>query len=350
MADQEDRTQAATDRRRLRAREEGQAPLSREVVVASGLGAATLALAMAGPGITRELGARLRSMLAKSDALPGDAMRDAGLAVLMAVLPFMGVILWAGSLAVLLQTGFLLHGKAMMPDIARLDPRRGLKRVFGMDNAAEAAKSLVKVGVLAWAAWRALSDVLPEAVAAMWWSPDTLLDRLARDALHLLLLVLGCQCAIALLDVAWVRFRFGRRLLMSKEEIKQEQKESDGDPRHKGRVRQLRMARARRRMLAAVPRATVVITNPTHYAVALAYDRGAQAAPRVVAKGMDEVAARIRAAAEKHGVPLVANPPLARALHELPLDAEVPAEHFKAVAEIIAYVWRLRGAVVPKVQ
>jgi len=95
-------------------------------------------------------------------------------------------------------------------------------------------------------------------------------------------------------------------------------------------------------MLAAVPKATVVITNPTHYAVALAYERGTQAAPRVVAKGMDEVAARIREAATTHGVPLVSNPPLARALHQLPLDAEVPAEHFKAVAEIIAYVWRLR--------
>ena len=105
----------------------------------------------------------------------------------------------------------------------------------------------------------------------------------------------------------------------------------------------MRMARARQRMMAAIPTATVVITNPTHYAVALAYDRGTQSAPRVVAKGMDEVAARIRALAAKHGVPVVPNPPLARILHKLELDAEVPAEHFQAVAEIIAYVWRLRG-------
>ena len=105
----------------------------------------------------------------------------------------------------------------------------------------------------------------------------------------------------------------------------------------------MRLARARKRMMAAVPKATVVITNPTHYAVALAYDRAKQSAPRVVAKGMDEVAARIRAVAAQHGVPTMANPPLARALHTLDLEAEVPAEHFQAVAEIIAYVWRLRG-------
>jgi len=120
-------------------------------------------------------------------------------------------------------------------------------------------------------------------------------------------------------------------------------KESDGDPMIKGRIRSLRMARARRRMMAAVPKAAVVITNPTHYAVALAYDENAQAAPKVVAKGTEAVAARIRALAEDSGVPLVANPPLARALFKLELETEIPAEHYQAVAEIIAYVWRLRG-------
>ena len=140
-----------------------------------------------------------------------------------------------------------------------------------------------------------------------------------------------------------MRWRFAQRLRMSREDLRQEAKEADGDPAIKARLRQLRHARARRRMLAAVPTATVVVTNPTHYAVALAYERGGQGAPRVVAKGMDEVAARIRAVAAEHGVPLVANPPLARALHPVELDAEVPAEHFKAVAEMIAYVWRLRG-------
>ena len=129
---------------------------------------------------------------------------------------------------------------------------------------------------------------------------------------------------------------------MSREEVKQEAKESDGNPAIKQRVRQIRMARARKRMLAAVPQATVIVTNPTHYAIALSYDRAKGGAPKVVAKGVDEVAARIRDVAREHRVPLVANPPLARALYLVELDAEIPAEHFKLVAEVIAYVWRLR--------
>jgi flagellar biosynthetic protein FlhB len=121
----------------------------------------------------------------------------------------------------------------------------------------------------------------------------------------------------------------------------EEQKETEGDPRVKARLRQIRIVRARRRMLAAVPKATVVITNPTHYAVALAYDRAKHAAPRVVAKGVDTLAARIREVAQENRVPIVANPPLAQALYRVELDADIPAEHYQAVAEIIAYVWRL---------
>lgn len=146
-------------------------------------------------------------------------------------------------------------------------------------------------------------------------------------------------------DVLWVRWRHGRQLRMSRQDIQDELKDTEGDPRIRARIRQLRQQRARRRMLAEVPKATVVITNPTHYAVALAYDRAKHAAPRVVAKGVDAMAARIRDMAADHRVPLVANPPLARALYRVELDAEVPAEHFQAVAEIIAYVWRLRQRV-----
>jgi flagellar biosynthetic protein FlhB len=342
MAEGEDKTQAATDRRRAQAREQGQAPLSREVVNAAGLAAATLAVSMAAPSISRGLALRLQGFLSHPEMSPGQALHDAGAAMLVAVLPFAGASLVAGALAVLLQTGWLMHGKAAMPDLARLDPRRGLKKIFGPANAAEAAKALVKLGVLAWAVHHAVASLQGEVADSLSWTTGTLLDRLAREVVRVFVLVLACQCVIAVLDAAWVHFRFNRQLRMSPEEVKQEQKETEGDPHLKARIKSLRLTRARRRMLQAVPKATVVITNPTHYAVALAYERGAQAAPRVVAKGVDEVAARIREAAEKHGVPLVPNPPLARALHQLPLDAEVPPEHFKAVAEIIAYVWRLR--------
>jgi flagellar biosynthetic protein FlhB len=139
-----------------------------------------------------------------------------------------------------------------------------------------------------------------------------------------------------------VRFRHAQDMRMSKQDVRDELKDTDGNPHVKARIRRIRIMRARRRMMAKVPGATVVITNPTHYAVALSYDRASNPAPRIVAKGTDSVAARIREVAEANGVPVVANPPLARALYSLELDTEIPAEHYKAVAEIIAYIWRLR--------
>jgi len=158
-----------------------------------------------------------------------------------------------------------------------------------------------------------------------------------------MLAALVAFAGIAVLDLMWVRYRHASQLRMSKQELREEAKESEGDPTMKARRRQIRQAQGRRRMMSAVPRAAVVVTNPTHYAVALAYG-GDSAAPKVVAKGADAMAARIREAAQQAGVPLVANPPLARALWRLDLEAEIPPEHYQAVAEIIAYVWRQRGA------
>ena len=163
--------------------------------------------------------------------------------------------------------------------------------------------------------------------------------------MRLLLFASAALAVVAGADVVWVRWQHLRQLRMSREDLRQETRESEGDPHVKGRLRRLRESRARRRMLAEVPKAAVVVTNPTHYAVALAYEQGQAAAPRIVAKGVDAMAARIREAAAEHGVPLVPNPPLARALWRLEVDTEIPAEHWQAVAEIIAYVWRLRGRV-----
>ena len=167
--------------------------------------------------------------------------------------------------------------------------------------------------------------------------------------LRLLLGVLMVLTVLAGADYAYQRLQHMRSLRMSKREVKDEAKQSEGDPMIKGRLRQIRMDRARRRMMAAVPTASVVITNPTHYAVALKYDMGATGAPRVVAKGSDLVALRIREVAAENDVPVVENPPLARALHaNVALDAEIPPEHYKAVAEIIGYIFRLKGKIRPR--
>ncbi len=339
----EDRTLPATERRRQQARAEGQAPLSREVVAASGLAAATLLLMMIVPSLLRTLAGRLTVMLSSPVRPAGEALWDAGAAMLGLVLPIAGAIILAAVASVMLQTGWLLHVKALMPDFGRVDPRRGIKRVLSANNAMETAKSIVKMLVLAWAVWHVLAGALHATADSLAWSLPMVMDRLARETTHVVLVVLGFQVVIAVLDVGWVRLQFSKQLRMSLEEVKQEHKDTDGDPRLKAKLKQIRLARTRRRMLAAVAKATVVVTNPTHYAVALTYERGSTSAPKIVAKGTDEVAARIRAMAEKHRVPLFPSPPLARTLHTLPLDSEVPAEHFKAVAEIIAYVWKLRG-------
>ncbi|MDP9095416.1 MAG: EscU/YscU/HrcU family type III secretion system export apparatus switch protein, partial [Pseudomonadota bacterium] len=329
MADSEDRTLPASERRRQQARDDGQVPLSRELVAASSLGVMALVLAIMAPGLCHTLERQLTAMLSTPTADPGVALRQAGLVILQFVLPIAGAVIIAGSGTVLMQTGWLIHTKALLPDLGRLDPRRGLKRVFSLNNTIEAAKSLAKVGVIGWAVWHVLSGALVATAETLTMTTPAMLDRLARDTLHVLITVLACQGAIALFDVGWTRFSYSRKLRMSLEETKQEHKEMDGDPRLKAKIRQMRVARARRRMIAAVAKATVVVTNPTHYAVALTYERGSRSAPKIIAKGMDEVAARIRDEAKKHGIPLIPNPPLARALHALPLDAEVPAEHFK---------------------
>jgi flagellar biosynthetic protein FlhB len=177
-----------------------------------------------------------------------------------------------------------------------------------------------------------------------WQDPHRLPSEVALPVFHLAVASLCVHGIVAGADLMWVRFRHARDLRMSKQDLRDELKDTEGNPHIKARIRRIRVIRARRRMMAKVPGATVVVTNPTHYAVALAYDRTNNPAPRIVAKGADSVAARIREVAEANGVPLVANPMLARALYQLDLDTEIPAEHYKAVAEIIAYVWRLRQA------
>jgi flagellar biosynthetic protein FlhB len=271
----------------------------------------------------------------------GAPVHVALLAAMRAIAPLLLAVLLGVAAASLLQTGFLL--RPLRPDLSRLDPVQGMRRLFGVENLVEAGKSLLKIAVLGAAAWRVIASNLETLAAAPGRDPVVLPGLLLRQIVQLLIPLLLIQGVITAADLFWVRFRHARSLRMSRDEIRQETKETDGDPHVKAQRRQIRRARMRRRMMAAVPKATVVITNPTHYAVALAYDRAAHAAPRVVAKGVDEVAARIREVAAEHRVPVVANPPLARALYRMELEAEIPAEHFQAAAEIIAYVWRLQG-------
>jgi flagellar biosynthetic protein FlhB len=343
MAEDDDRTEAPTARRLQRARDEGQVALSRELVMLAGLAAAAMLLAGLGDALGKGMAGLLAPLLAMPHALtPRAAAQLALSAALLVAAPAALATLAAAAAATFLQTRFLINTKALKPDFSRLSPARRLAQMFGAHAVLEALKSLAKLAVVALGAWLALRAATPDLPAALGWGAGALGRHVAAAMLHLLASVLIAQAVIAAADLAVARLRHLRGLRMSRTDIRDEHREAEGDPMVKRRLRQMQMQRARRRMMAAVPQATVVLTNPTHYAVALEYDRSRGGAPRVTAKGVDELAARIRELAERSGVPIVANPPLARALHRVELDAEIPAEHFRLVAEIIAYVWRLK--------
>lgn len=345
--DDSEKSEAPTDRRRQRAREEGQVAVSREV-------AGLLSLVFAGgmmfalwPAVGARGFAAGGNLLAEAGTLPVDGPAIArllrGIAGITALV-LLPVLLAAnaGSIAAsIAQSGVVLHAKGLMPQFSRIDPRNGLARLISPNNLFEQGKSLAKLVLFAFAVARVMRDAVPALARAIETGDQALLPLLARVLWAALLSLLGIQFVIAALDIFWVRMRFTRSIRMSRQDLKDEQKESDGDPHTRARIRSIRRRRARQRMMAAVPSSTVVLTNPTHYAVALRYEKGSAGAPKIVAKGADEVAARIRTLAREHRVPLVANPPLARALYLVPLDAEVPNEHFRAVAAVIAYVWKL---------
>ncbi len=346
---QEGRTEAATPRRLMKAREEGSVALSRELSSLAGLAAVTAVLVMLGPSLATDLATRLAGLISHAGTLPFSTGGPAALGlaldgVFRSAAAFALAALIGGVAIALLQTGLLFRPEALAPDLGRLNPARWVRRITSTDGLFEHGKSFLKLTVIAAALWRILAGGWSVIEGALGLSPAVLIQEVETDILAILFPLLAALALIAVGDVLWVRLRHARGLRMSREEVRQELKETEGDPHLKAHLRRIRAARMKQRMLGAVKKATVVVTNPTHYAVALAYERGKHAAPRVVAKGVDAMAARIREIAEAHRVPVIANPPLARVLYQVEVDTEIAPEHYKAVAEIIAYVWRLGSA------
>lgn len=341
--DGQDRTEAATPRRIEKAREDGDIALSREVAGFGALAGGVLGLAIGLPPFGAELLRGLAGAMARAHELaPARAAIELGGLGILALLPAAGLAALGALAATLGQTRLAVSGRRLAPQLSRISPLAGLKRLVSAESVAEFLRTVFKLGLVGAALWWALGD--PGRLVRLFALPAAaLLAEAARAAADLALAALAAFAAIAVLDWLWARWRHLHRLRMTRQDLREELRESEGDPQVKARLRQLRQQRARGRMMAAVPRAAVVVTNPTHFAVALAYDQGSGAAPRVVAKGADAMAARIRAAAQEAGVPIVSNPPLARALYRLDLEAEIAPEHYQAVAEVIAYVWRLGG-------
>ncbi|MBV1837474.1 flagellar type III secretion system protein FlhB [Acetobacter estunensis] len=350
MADSDtgDTTEAPTGRRLERAREQGNIAQSRELHLFSGLGLATLVLTMAMPAGVREFIHEMSALLDNAGEVRLDPP-TVGLVLthclhLLVVLAFPVVAATAagGVATALLQSGFLVRMEALVPDIGRLNPLKGLKKLFGVTNLVEATKSIAKIIIFSAILYGIVRDTLALAPGAMGWSPERLARELSALVVRTLGAVLIVQVIIVVLDEAWTRYKRLQDLKMSRHDIKEEMKESEGDPHIRAKLKQMRMQRTRKRVREAVRSATVVVTNPTHYAVALAYEPGSAGAPRIVAKGADELAARIREFAWEEKVPIVSNPPLARSLYQLPEDTEIPYDYFQAVAAVIAYVWRLK--------
>ena len=347
-ADDEDKTEEPSQRRLDQAIERGDVASSTEINTFALLAAFTMALMVAGPSIAQNLLVGLKAYLANAHTLPDDAtaMRAAamhGLWIwLQAVAVPVGLAVVAGLAAGLLQHPLVFSTDSLMPKFERLSPMAGVKRLLGMEAWFQFGKGLAKITIVGVVGGVLLWNDRDRLEVFVQLDPAAALPAILSLSLRLLAGMLCMHLAITLGDALYARFRWRKRHRMSKEEMKQEMKESDGNPEVKGRLKQLRMARVKKRMMAAVPTATVVVTNPTHYAVALRYETG-MAAPICVAKGVDALALRIRTVAAEHGVAVIENPPLARALHAtVEIDREIPAEHYRAVAEVIGFVLRLR--------
>ena len=353
MAEEQDdaqKTEEPTQRRLDEAREKGQVAVSREVNHVFVLGAAALLLAALAPTVAGGIAATLEPLLAHPHAIATDPehlrrvvvelLTSLGVALLLALV----LLLVAAAAGGVVQNGFLFSTEPLLPKLERISPRAGFKRLFSLRSLVEFAKGVLKIAAVGAVGTAVLWPAWPEILLAVELEAAGLLAHARVLAVRLLVGIAVPVILIALLDLAHQRHDHRKRLRMTRRELREEFKQTEGDPMIRSRLRALRQERARRRMMAEVPKATVVVANPTHVAVALGYDAAAMAPPRVVAKGADSLARRIREVAEEHGVPVVENPPLARALHAaVELGQEIPPAHYRAVAEVIGYVLRLRG-------
>jgi flagellar biosynthetic protein FlhB len=261
----------------------------------------------------------------------------------------MAVMMGAALAGHVLQSRPSFTVEKIKPDFSKLSLPAGFKRMFGLEGWINLLKGLIKIAIVGMAIWTQLWPARGMLEGILIQTPSGVVGDMSLLLFRVLMAALSALAVIAGLDYFLQRMRFMQRNRMSKQEVKEEYRQNEGDPVIKAKVRQIRHDRAKKRMMAAVPGATVVIMNPTHYAVALKYESGKMEAPVCVAKGIDALALRIRAVAEENNVPVVENPPLARALHAtVEVDDAVPPEHYKAVAQVIGYVMRLTGKLPPR--
>ncbi len=344
-----ERTEEPSPRRLQEARERGQVPRSRELTTFAAMIGGSVALIATSSGFAGKMAALMRRFMTIDVQLletPQSMLSSLGEAVtiaLWALLPIFAALIVLVVLAGVAIGGWNFSPVALAPDFTRMSPLEGLKRLFGMRGLSELGKALLKFLVVGGVAAGIVAWLFPQVLALGRMAPSTAIGRGAGLMSVAFVWLCASLGLVAIVDVPLQVFQFKRALRMTRQELRDEAKESDGRPETKQRIRQIQQTIARRRMMHKVPTADVVIVNPTHFAVALRYDPRSMRAPRVLAKGADLVAQNIRRIAEEHRVPIFDSPKLARALYRsADLDQEIPAGLYLAVAQVLSYIFRIR--------
>jgi len=347
--DDSQKTEDPTSKRLDEARTEGNVPKSQEFNHLLMILAFTLAVVLFAGHAAQEIANMSLPFFEAPDQIPIDlghlvniAWRLLGLVLIAGIAP-LALAFMAAFGASYLQFGLLWSTENLMPRLDKISPLAGLKRIFSLRSVTELLKGMLKIAVVATVVGYFVMPSIGDLHQLIGMDMVQLVAAIKKEVNVVLIGVFAVMGGIAAIDILYQRYEYMKGLRMSRQDLRDEYKQTEGDPLVKGRLRQLRMERARRRMMGEVPNADVVVTNPTHYAVALKYDQSAMAAPKVVAKGTDKVAQRIREVAEEAEVPIVENPPLARGLYAaVDIDQEIPPEYYKAVAELISYIFKLK--------
>lgn len=345
----QDKTEPATPKKREEARKKGQVANSREIPSVLVLLSALSVFYFSGGWMLAQLSGLMQAVFGQAGR-PDFGVQDAHSLLwflfkhaVMVLAPLITVVAIAGILGNIAQFGFLLTGETLTPKLSKLDPLKGLKRLFSARAGVELGKAILKVIIIGGVTYLMFRGELTKIPALVSISVYAILDFIGQVALKMGFYTCLVLVILAVVDFVFQRWQHERDLRMTKQEVKDEFRQREGDPMVRSRIRAVQREMAMRRMMDAVPDATVVITNPTHLAVALKFDRSMQA-PKVVAKGAGHLAARIKAIAAEHDIPVIEQKPLARALFKnVEIDQDIPGDLYHAVAEILAYVYRLKG-------
>jgi flagellar biosynthetic protein FlhB len=344
-----ERSEQATPKRRRDARKRGEVPRSTELTAAIALLGATLFFRWYGPYAVRSIGTLMRGSLGElhqPDLTPTmlqTMLYDAGMGFGKTIAPLMGVVLAIAVVSSVAQGGFIFAPTLLKPDFKRINPVTGLRRILSKRGAFDTVKSILKLAIIAAVTYPLVRSNIERFAALTGSDPVAIGAAIGAAMSQLALRTSAVYLILAFLDYGYQRWEYERKLRMTLQEVKEELRSTEGSPEIKGRIRSIQRQIARRRMMAEVPSATVVLTNPTHLAIAIRFDMRAMTAPLVVAKGAGTVAERIKVIAREHGILVMENKPLARALYEsVEVGTEIPVALYEAVADVIAYVYRIR--------